>query len=195
MLALKNIAYEYKAVNLVKDGGEQHSDYYKKLNPFSYVPTLVVEKDGKQVALFESMAIIDYLEQVYPGTSVYPKDPIARATAIAVAESIVSGIQPLQNLGQLLFLESLGVDKASWAKNFIAEKFTRLEELLKTTSGSYCVGNSITIADVCLVPQTFNATRFGVELQKFPTINRIVEKLEQEEAFKAAHPSSQPDFK
>lgn len=195
VLALKNIIYEYKAVDLVKDGGEQHADNYKRLNPFSLVPTLVVNKNGEQVALFESMAIIDYLENAYPGPSVYPQDAIDRSRAIAIAQTIVSNIQPMQNLAQLFYLEKLGVDKQSYAKDLITQKYNKLEQFLRPISGKYCIGDSITIADVCLIPQTYNAVRYGVEIDNFPTIKKIVDNLEKIEAFKIAHPSNQPDAK
>ncbi|XP_074605056.1 putative maleylacetoacetate isomerase 2 [Brevipalpus obovatus] len=194
VLQLKNIPFEYKAVSLIKDGGEQHSSQYRQVNPFGFVPALVItDNDGKTHTLFESMAIIDYLEQKYPQNSIYPKDLIDRASSLAIAESITSGIQPVQNLELLKMLEKMGIDKSKWSKDWITGKFQSLEKVLETTCGKYCIGNTISIADICLVPQVYNAQRFEVDMSKFPTITRIANELEKNEAFQKAHPSVQPD--
>ncbi|XP_015784365.1 probable maleylacetoacetate isomerase 2 [Tetranychus urticae] len=192
-LALKEIPYEYLTVNLIKDGGEQKKPDFLKVNPLGFIPALVVNKDNQKYTLFESMAIIDYLESYKPEPSIYPKDPIDRANAIAITEAINSGIQPLQNLFVLAEIEKLGGSKAEWAHRLIDNKFKSLESILATTSGKYCVKDTISIADVFLVPQVYNARRFNVDMNQFPIINRISQLLEEHEAFKAAHPSAQPD--
>uniref|UniRef100_A0A2R5LKH8 Putative glutathione s-transferase n=1 Tax=Ornithodoros turicata TaxID=34597 RepID=A0A2R5LKH8_9ACAR len=186
-LALKNIDYEYRAVSLIKDGGEQHSSEFKKLNPMSQVPVLVV--DGQ--TLSQSLAIIEYLEEKYPGTSLLPKDPILRAKARSLAHLVASGIQPLQNLNVLQRLDE--TKRNEWCVHFISKGFQALEEMLTKTAGKYCVGDEVSVADACLVPQVYNANRFKVDMSTFPNIVRINAALVELPAFKAAHPSCQPD--
>lgn len=185
-LAFKNIDYEYRAVNLVKDGGEQHSKEFTKLNPRCEVPVFV---DGEQ-ALTHSVPIIEYLEETRPLPPLLPSDPVQRAKVRGIVESIVSGIQPLQNLNVLV---RVGEGKQEWAKYWIERGFAALEEQLRNTSGTCCFGDSVTIADLCLVPQVFNANRFGVDMTKYPIISRINEFLSSLEEFQNTHPSKQPD--
>ncbi|RWS05917.1 maleylacetoacetate isomerase 2-like protein [Dinothrombium tinctorium] len=190
-LALKGVDYEYRAVNLLK--GEQYSDEFKKVNPNSFVPTLVVNENNKQESIVESMAILEYLEEKYPQPNLLPKDALNRAKVRSICESIVSGIQPLQNLVILKKVEELGGNKNQFANSVISDRFRCLETLLKQTSGKYCFGDQITLADLCLVPQVYNAYRFSVDMSAFPIISSIVERLKEEEAFKKAHPDAQPD--
>lgn len=187
-LALKNIDYEYKAVSLIKDGGEQHSEDYKAVNPMEQVPALVVNGD----CLTDSLAIMEYLEEAHPETTrILPKDPIKRAQSRRLSQMIASGIQPIQNLS---VLQKIGDEKKmDWGHYWIDLGFKALEKTLETTAGKYCVGDDITLADICLVPQVFNANRFKVDLLKFPTIKRIHDELILNEAFKTAHPFRQPD--
>jgi len=186
-LALKGIEYEYRAVSLIKDGGEQHSAEFVAISPFHQVP--VLEIDGAY--LTQSLPIIEYLEETHPsGVSIFPKDHVKRAQARAIAEMINSGIQPLQNLS---VLNALTQDKGEWAKRVIAQGFQALEKTLEQTSGKCCVGDELSIADLCLVPQVFNAIRFKVDLSSFPLITKINAFLETQPAFVAAHPKQQPD--
>lgn len=185
-LAFKKIDYEYRAVNLVKDGGEQHSEEFTKLNPRREVPVFV---DGEQV-LTHSVPIIEYLEETRPRPPLLPSDPVQRAKVRGIVESIVSGIQPLQNLNVLV---RVGEGKQEWAKYWIERGFAALEEQLRNTSGTCCFGDSVTIADLCLTPQVFNANRFGVDMTKYPIISRINEFLSSLEEFQNTHPSKQPD--
>jgi maleylacetoacetate isomerase len=194
-LALKGVDYVYKAVNLISiDGGQQHSSEFREINPLSQVPALVINNND---VLIESMAIIDYINEVYSGPSLLPNDPILRAKSRAIAEMITSGIQPLQNSTVLKKVGEAGNadlgDKAEWAKYWISLKFDALEKLLSKTSGKCCVGDEITIADICLVPQVFNAHRFGIDTNQFPIINRINKHLLQNKAFIESHPHKQPD--
>ncbi|UYV64247.1 GSTZ1 [Cordylochernes scorpioides] len=187
-LAFKKIDYQYEAVHLMKDGGEQFTQEFIDLNPMKEVPVLVV---GDQ-ALHQSVAILEYLEEKYPQPALLPSDLVARAKVRAVVETITSGIQPLQNLRVLLKLKD-EADRGPWAKHWIASGFIALEEMLKRTSGKYCYGDVVTLADVCLVPQVYNAQRFGVDLAQFPTITRINSELLQLEAFKESSPANMPD--
>eukprot|EP00800_Vazella_pourtalesii_P019433 TRINITY_DN658_c0_g4_i1.p1 TRINITY_DN658_c0_g4~~TRINITY_DN658_c0_g4_i1.p1 ORF type:complete len:162 (-),score=28.64 TRINITY_DN658_c0_g4_i1:62-547(-) len=151
------------------------------------VPTLII--DGH--TLTQSLPIIEYLEETRPGYMVLPKNPLVRAKVREISHIISSSIQPIQNLR---VLNKIGKDgSAEWGQYWIKNGFDALEIILKGSAGKYCVGDEITMADLCLVPQFFNAGRFKVEMEPYPTICRIVEELEKNESFKAAHPFNQPD--
>ncbi|MFH4977058.1 hypothetical protein AB6A40_003767 [Gnathostoma spinigerum] len=156
-LELKGIEYECKTINLVEN--DQVAKEYLRMNPVGYVPTFV----HKNAVIFESLAILEYLEEAFPDRqALLPKDPIGRATVRAIALQIIAGIQPLQNLK---VLKTINADyggpsaRASWAIRWIERGFEGLEKHLEKTSGKYCYGDEITIADVCLVPQVYNAKR------------------------------------
>ncbi|KAI9199623.1 glutathione S-transferase [Polychytrium aggregatum] len=185
VLALKNVEYESKFVNLLK--GEQTTDEYKALNPGGVIPTL--EIDGKTI--IQSPAIIELLEELYPETPLLPKDPYERAVVRGIVNTVTCDIHPVQNLRVLNYAGS--ERKAEWAKHFITLGFEALEKVLATTSGTYSYGDSVTLADVVLVPQAFNAVRWGVDMSRFPIISRISASLGELEAFKAAHPDNQQD--
>ncbi|KAL4237410.1 Glutathione S-transferase zeta-1 [Mactra antiquata] len=190
VLALKGIDYEYKSVNLVKDGGQQNTEEYKAINPMGQVPAFVIG----DTALTQSLAIIDYLEDTHPEPSITPKDPIKKAKARALAEVICSGTQPMTNASVSNVLFKGDLDKRpEWSRQWIEKGFTAYEKMVQETVGKYSVGDDITIADICLVPQLYNAKRFKVDLSKFPTVMKIVDTCSQHPAFKAADPSAQPD--
>lgn len=197
VLELKRIPFEYRAVSLYT--GEQKEESFKKLNPAGMVPALLVpKKDGGYETLFESLAIIDYLEQTHPEPSVYPKDPIQRAKVLAIVEMIVSGIQPLQNLGPMnKAAEFAGGDKSKaveWNQYWISTKFEQLENILTGLSGKYTVGDELSLADICLVPQVYNALRYNVTIDQYPLIKRLFEQLlASEESIIRAKPENQPD--
>ncbi|XP_029972618.1 maleylacetoacetate isomerase isoform X1 [Salarias fasciatus] len=184
--ALKGVEYEQIPVNLIQDGGQQHTDKYKTLNPMRQVPA--VEIDG--ITLTQSLAVIQYVDETRPGPRLLPADPKKRAQVRVISDLIASGIQPLQNLS---VIQKIGADKAQWSQHFIDRGFEALEPILKETAGKYCVGDEISMADICLVPQVYNAERFKVDMGKYPTIKRLNETLLELEAFKVSHPSRQPD--
>eukprot|EP00455_Lapot_gusevi_P006838 TRINITY_DN1293_c0_g1_i3.p2 TRINITY_DN1293_c0_g1~~TRINITY_DN1293_c0_g1_i3.p2 ORF type:complete len:221 (+),score=73.69 TRINITY_DN1293_c0_g1_i3:64-726(+) len=187
-LNLKNIPYRYEAVHLVR--GEQLADQYTQLNSMKELPTLVI--DGH--TLGQSRAIIEYLDETRPEVSLLPQDPYLRAKARQLAEIISSDTQPVQNLRVLN--KAGGSDnekKAEWAKHFITLGLQGFEAEVSKTAGTYCVGDAITVADLCLVPQLYNARRFGVDLSAFPTSLRIEQQLQSHPAFQAAYPTQQPD--
>ncbi|KAM9787015.1 maleylacetoacetate isomerase isoform X1 [Syngnathus typhle] len=184
--ALKGIEYDQVPVNLIKDGGQQLTEDYKTLNPMQQVPA--VEIDG--VTLSQSLAVIQYIDETRPGPRLLPSDPVKRAHVRMISDLIASGIQPLQNLH---VIQKIGAEKVQWAQYFINRGFEALEPLLKQTAGKYCVGDEISMADVCLVPQVYNAERFKVDLSLYPTIQRLNETLMKIEAFQVSHPSCQPD--
>lgn len=189
-LQLKGIAYEYRPVHLVQNGGEQHAEAYVSVNPNKLLPSL--EIDGH--VLSESLAILEYLDETRPEPPILPATPIARATARRVAESVNAGIQPIQNLRVLQYIgNEFGGDKVAWGRHWITVGFDAIEQVLASCAGEYAVGDAPSIADLCLVPQVYNARRFGVDMDRYPTIARIDATCAVHPAFQAAHPDVQPD--
>jgi maleylpyruvate isomerase len=193
-LNLKGLAYEYVPVHLVKDGGEQHSPAYRALNPMRMVPTLEFEEGGTVRHLSQSLAILEYLEERYPSPALLPAEFWARARVRMMAELVNSGIQPLQNLAVLQRVkgELKGDDKA-WAAHWVDRGLAALHTLVQQTAGRYCMGDDVSFADVCLVPQLYSARRFGVDLAPYALLTRIEAECAQLAAFQAAHADKQPD--
>lgn len=192
-LNLKGLAYQQKSVHLVNNGGEQHSAEYQALNPSQLVPVLV---DGEMV-LNQSLAIIDYLDERYPDCPIIPLFGEARFAAKALAQDIAIDIHPLNNLRVLQYLTNeLSVEekqKSVWIRHWIETGFRALEHKLEGRAGQYCVGDTVSLVDVCLVPQVYNAIRFGIDMTDFPLLGAIVERLNQLPAFVEAAPENQPD--
>lgn len=194
-LNLKNLPYEYAPVHLLRDGGEQLKPAYRRLNPDAILPTLV--EDGH--VLQQSLAIIEYLEETRPEPPLLPKAPADRAYVRSVALQVACEIHPVNNLRVLKYLKhTLGVAdeaKDAWYRHWIESGFTTLEEHLAGDSrtGAFCFGDTPTMADVCLVPQVFNAQRFKIDVTRFPTIQRIHDQASQLDAFARAAPGVQPD--
>ncbi len=191
----KGLAYEYAPVHLLKGGGEQFSEDYRRTNPSSLVPVL---EDGGHV-LTQSLAIIEYLEEQYPEPALLPADPRARAYVRAVALSIACDIHPLNNLRVLRYLvREMGVSeqgKDSWYRHWVELGLAQLEQFMLSArrSGLYALGDQVTMADVVIVPQIFNARRYGCDPAKAPTLNAIADRCLQLDAFARAQPSVQPD--
>lgn len=195
-LALKNIDYEYRSIHIAPGKDEQLSDKFLAIHQNGQVPVLVVHENGQQHALSQSISIIRYLEDKYPQEpKLLPSDPLARYHVNEIVDTIASGIQPLQNLPILKMLEDQEKGGgAQWARKVIEKGFVFIEAKLKQVStGNFCVGDHITLADLCLVPQVYNAHRYGVDMSKFPRISAVAESLGQEKAIAASHPSKQPD--
>lgn len=194
-LNLKGLAYEQQSVHLVRNGGEQHSEAYRKLNPMGLVPALV---HGEQV-LVESLAICEYLDEVFPAKPLLPANASERARVRSLALTIACGIQPLNNLAVLQYLETgFGADKqavARWYVHWIARGFQAVETWLQRggASGDFCHGDQPGLADCFLVPQVYNAERFNCDLAPFPRIQEITARCRALEAFAAAAPEAQPD--
>ncbi|ARP94779.1 maleylacetoacetate isomerase [Bordetella genomosp. 13] len=194
-LNLKGLAYDYVPVHLLKDGGQQLAPAYRKLNPNALVPTLV---DG-DLSLGQSLAIIEYLDETHPQPPLLPSDPAGRARVRAIAQTLACDIHPLNNLRVLKYLKhGLKVDedaKNGWYRHWIDVGLTGLEEMLAGSpqTGRYCHGDTPTLADLCLVPQMFNARRFDCDLSAFPTLTRIDAACRELPAFEAAEPQNQPD--
>ncbi|MBS4699506.1 maleylacetoacetate isomerase [Aeromonas media] len=191
VLQLKGLGYEQHPVNLRQ--GEQKEKAYRRVNPQGLVPFLI---DG-DVQLGQSVAIMEYLDETYPAYPLMPSAPEERARVRQIVNMIACDTHPLNNLRVLNYLEQeLGQSKTArdaWYRHWIDETFTALEQLLMTTAGVYCVGNEVTLADCMLVPQVYNAHRFNMTLDDYPTIARIVANCEQLQAFVKAAPANQPD--
>lgn len=193
-LNLKGLAYTYEAVHLLKDGGQQHSEAYRSLNPMRTVPTLEWEEGGAVRRLSQSVAILEYLEERYRTPALLPADPLLRARTRMLSEMVNSGIQPLQNLSVLQFVKSeLKSDEKVFAAYWNARGLAALESAVKETAGTYCVGDAVSFADIFLVPQLYGARRYGVDLTPYPTLTRIEAACDKLPAFQAAHPDRQPD--
>jgi maleylacetoacetate isomerase len=192
-LNLKGIQYEYRAVHLTQNGGEQKTAEYTQLNPSAQVPTLV----HRGRALAQSMAIIQYLDEIVLEPAFFPKDAFEKARVIQACEIINSGIQPLHNLSLLQELKTRAHftqdQNTEWTAYFIRKGLKALENLLITTAGTYCFGHTLSAADIFLAPQAFAAARNGVALDEFPVLARVVKNYEALPAFKDASPDVQPD--
>ncbi|MCF6765150.1 maleylacetoacetate isomerase [Thiotrichales bacterium 19S3-7] len=187
-LELKQIPYELIEVHLVNNGGEQYSDRYQSLNPMQRVPTLV--DDG--FILSQSLAIITYLDQKYPQYPLLSNNITTSAQILSIAQTIACDIHPLNNLSVLNYLKhNLNCsddEKSKWYAHWIINGFNAIERQLKQTKGIYSFANEITLADLCLIPQVYNAIRFEINLENYPIINSIYENCNQLTAFKKASP-------
>ncbi|MCS6204678.1 maleylacetoacetate isomerase [Shewanella baltica] len=196
-LNLKGISAEQLSVHLVRDGGEQHKAAYSALNPLELVPTLVMDDELDADALSQSLAIIEYLDEIHPQSPLLPASALERAHVRAMALTVACEIHPLNNLRVLQYLtQTLGVDEAAkntWYHHWVASGFAALETLLVRHSGRYCFGDTVTLADLCLVPQVYNAQRFNVDLTPYPNIMRVWAECNQLEAFADAAPERQAD--
>lgn len=195
-LHMKGLAYETVPIHLVRDGGEQKKPSFRAINPQGRVPCLVVTgRDGTRQVLTQSLAIIDYLEETHPEPALLPADSIGRAQVRAAAQVIACDIHPVNNLNVLSYLKGpLAVAQPAvdaWYAHFITEGFAALEQLI--APGRFCFGDQVTLADLCLVPQVFNARRFNVPLEAFPRLVRIADACLSLDAFRAASPEVQPD--
>ena len=186
----KGIPFERRVVNLIKDGGEQHSAEFHAMNPSRQVPVLITD-EGRAIA--QSMAIIGYLEERHPAPSLLPADAWLRARARQLAEMVNSGTQPLQNLTVLDHVEAGGMDRNEWARHFIARGLAALEAAAHETAGAFLVGDAVSLADAYPIPQLYNARRFNVDLAPIPTLVRIESACAALPAFAAAHPDAQSD--
>ena len=191
-LNLKGIAYETAPIHLVKDGGRNKRPEFRAINPQMRLPALVTPAGDM---LIQSLAIIDYLDVTYPDPPLFPKDPIARAKARALAEIVACDIHPLNNIGPLRYLKNVMAQEQSaidaWYHHWVIAGFEAIEALIE--GAPYACGGQVTLADLCLVPQVYNARRLKVPLDKFPKIVAADEACLKLDAFGRARPENQPD--
>jgi len=192
-LGLKGLPFEYAAVHLLRDGGQQHRPEFQAVNPQRQVPVLELEDEGKIVHLVQSMAIIEYLDERFPDPPLLPASAQDRAQVRALAELVNSGIQPLQNTSTFAELKKHGVEHEAWARHFIAKGLAALEQLAQPRAGAFLFGDNPTLADIYLVPQLYNARRFGLPLDAFATLTRAEANAQALPAFQGARPEAQPD--
>jgi maleylpyruvate isomerase len=191
-LALKELEFEYIAINIVHR--EQHADPYRAKNPMAQVPTLEITEDDNTVrSISQSLPILEYLEERWPTPPILPRDLYLRARCRGLAEIVNSGIQPLQNLTTTKQVKAFGGDDALWPKGFIADGLAAFEHAARDIAGGFCVGDTPTIADCCLIPQLASARRFGVDLSRHAVLLAIEQRCLATPAFANAAPDRQPD--
>jgi maleylpyruvate isomerase len=194
-LNLKGLPYEYASVHLVRNGGEQLAPAYRAIHPDGLVPAL--EDDGH--LLQQSLAIVEYLDETHPEPPLLPASPADRAYVRALALQVACDIHPLNNLRVLKYLTgTLGVSdeaRQEWYRHWVTIGFASLEARLAADShtGKLACGDQPTLADLCLVPQVWNAQRFDIPLDAYPTILRIYDHAMTLDAFALAAPGKQPD--
>ena len=191
-LNLKQVNYTLKPVHLLENGGEQFFESYRQLNPQSLVPTLITSEGP----IIQSLAIIDYLEQTFPEPPLFPIAPYSRSQVLAMAQLIASDIHPLNNLRVLQYLKNEfqvnEEEKLVWYQHWLIEGFNGLELYLERTqcSGKCCFGDTPTVADLCLIPQMYNAKRFNCPVDDYVLLNQINEYCLTLPAFKDAAPEA-----
>ena len=195
-LHLKGLPFEIVPVHLTRNGGEQHHPDYAELNPQELVPLL---RDGGRLVR-QSMAIIEYLDETYDGEiKLLPATARDRARVRALAQLVVCDIHPINNLRVMQYLEREfkvpAEEREAWSRHWIEEGFRALEAVLadSPSTGVFCEGDDPSLADVCLVPQVYNAQRWSVDMSRYPTIARINEECLKLPAFDKARPENQPD--
>lgn len=190
-LNLKKLDYEIIPIHLLNNGGEQFSEKYQAINPQNLVPSL---DDGGRV-LTQSMAIIEYLDEVHPSPALLPRDAYEKAWVRSVALSLVADTHPLNNLRVLNYLTQefhISDDqKRKWYQHWVKKELSALEKKLVSDNltGDFCLGDHPTLADICLIPQLYNAVRFNCDLTGYPTLIRIDTNCKKIPAFIKAFPN------
>lgn len=194
-LNIKNLTYEYQAIPLKQSGDNVFIQQYSPINPQRMVP--VLQDNGNRI--YQSLAIMEYLEEVYPEISILPKAHLDKAYVRGIAQIIACDIHPLNNLRVLRFLENechVNEDeKLHWYRHWVSEGLMAIETILKSAHhvGKCCYHDMPTMADMCLIPQVYNAKRFQCALENYPIINRIYDYCITLPAFIEAAPENQPD--
>ncbi len=193
-LNLKGVEYDQRAVDLVRDGGQQNQPFYREINPLGLVPALVHEER----VILQSVAICEYLEETFTGTALLPPDPDGRARVRSIVQTITSEIQPLNNVAVMRYLkeemDQSGEEVNRWYAHWIARGFAAVESWLgDTRTGLFCHGDQPSLADCFLVPQVYNAERFSCNLEAFPRLNDISSRCRNLDAFQMALPENQAD--
>ena len=194
-LNLKGLAYDIMPVHLLRDGGEQHAEAFHAANPQDLVPIL---QHGQRM-LRQSMSILEYIDEIWPERPLLPATARDRQRVRALSQVIACDIHPLNNLRVLQYFErEWGVpqsERDGWARHWMVEGFRALETMLRDhpSTGTFCDGDVPTLADCCMVPQVYNARRFGIDMTPYPTMVRIEQACLELPAFDAARPENQPD--
>ena len=191
-LNLKHLTSEMIPIHLQKEGGLNKKPEYRAVNPQMRLPALTLDSGD---VLIQSLAIIEYLDEIHPQPPLLPRDPVARAKARALAQVIACDIHPLNNVGPLRYLKNqLGHDQAeidAWYHHWILEGFDAVESMIQPAP--YLCGSDVTLADICLVPQVYNARRLKVPLDRFPKIVTVDAACAKLAAFDKARPENQAD--
>ena len=189
---LKGLGYDTASLHLQKEGGQNRKPAYRAINPQMRVPALKLDSGE---LLTQSLAIIEYLDEVHPQPPLLPSDPVERAQVRALAQLVACDIHPLNNVAPLRYLKNeLGQDQSkidAWYHHWVREGFDALEAMV--SPGPYAHGADVTLADICLVPQVANARRLKVPLDPYPNIVAIDAACAQLSAFEEARPERQPD--
>ena len=195
-LALKGMKVDEEvSIDLLK--GQQLNSDYRAVNPQAVVPSLVLDDGGPP--LFQSLAILEYLDERFPQVPLLPADAAGRARVRALAQLVACDIHPINNLRVMQYLErdlQVPADaRTQWTLHWIAEGFAAMEALLVNSrdTGAFCHGDRPGLADICLLPQLYNAHRFGLDLAPYPTLRRIEAACQAVDAFDRARPENQPD--
>jgi maleylacetoacetate isomerase len=194
-LNLKGLPYELHPVHLLRDGGEQHTPEFRTTNPQGLVPVL----EHGQRMMRQSMAILEYLDEVWPDRALLPSTARDRQRVRALAQLVACDIHPLNNLRVLQYFEREWhvpqPERDEWVRHWIRTGLEAFEAMLDDhpSTGRFCDGDTPTLADCCLVPQLYNARRFGVDVERYPTIARIEQACLELPEFDAARPERQPD--
>lgn len=188
----KGADFAYHAVDLVK--GEQWDASHGQRSPLHQVPALDVEEGGRSFTLVQSVAIVEWLDERFPSPPLLPADPEGRARVRAIAEHVNAGIQPYQNTAprKLLSAERKGLDD-EYTRHFLALGMAGLEAAVARGAGRFSHGDSVTMADLYVVPQLYGARRFGLDLAACPTLLRVEAACAALEPFQRAVPERQPD--
>ena len=191
-LNLKGLSYDMVSIHLTKDGGRQHTPEFRAVNPQMRVPALELSSGD---VLTQSLAIIEYLDEIHPEPPLLPADALARAKVRAIAQTIACDIHPLNNTSPLRYLKREfkheQTDLDTWYHHWILVGFEAIEAMIKPSP--YACGAHVTLADICLVPQVYNARRLKVPLDKFPKIVGVEAACLKLPAFDKARPENQPD--
>jgi maleylacetoacetate isomerase len=189
---LKGLGFDTVAIHLQRDGGQNRKPAYRAINPQMRVPALKLDSGE---LLTQSLAIIEYLDEVHPQPPLMPSDPVERAQVRALAQLVACDIHPLNNVAPLRYLKNeLGQDQSkidAWYHHWVREGFDAIEAMV--APGPYACGADVTLADICLVPQLANARRLKVPLDPYPKIVAIDAACAKLPAFEEARPERQPD--
>lgn len=194
-LNLKGLPYETVPVHLVRDGGQQHTADYREINPQQLVPTLC----HGQRRIWQSLAILEYLDEIWPDPPLLPATARDRQRARALALMVACDIHPLNNLRVLQYFDREWhvpqPERETWIRHWIEDGFRVIEGQLHghPSSGEFCDGDRPGLADCCLIPQVYNARRYGIDMEAFPAISRIEAACLALPEFDAARPENQPD--